>query len=150
VSTDEQNPQELPNQETTWQNLFLWAENWKNDAEFELFEIQFLKDLIDSNFINLLDQENLDELRELQKDVLKASQEGQNLIKQIDAHMHQIAEIIDAPFTYDASVLGATHQLLQDSSSTLSKKHKIIKITTFNMIKDIFQHDRPPFTWNYN
>lgn len=149
MSADEHKPKKSLNKKPLWQNLFLCAENWKNNAEFELFEIEFLQDLIDSHFAQLIEQENLDELRELQKDVLEASQETQQLIQQIDVHIHHIAEIIDAPFTYDATVLKTAHQLLEDSTSDISKKHKTIKITTFNMIKDIFQHDRPPFTWNY-
>lgn len=150
MSADEHKPKGSTNKKTIMQNLFFCAENWKNNAEFELFEIEFLQDLIDSNFAQLIEQENFDELRELQRDVLEASQETQQLIQQIDVHMHHITQIIDAPFTYDASVLKTAHQLLEDSTSDISKKHKTIKITTFNMIKDIFRHDRPTFIWNYN
>lgn len=137
-------------QEASWQDLYKLTEEWKNNLEFQLFEIEFLQNLIKRYFVELLDQENLDELRELQKDLYQYENQSKLLLENIDVHLNHIVKVIDEPFTFDASVFRREHELLEDDTSVFLIKHNTMKLTAFKMVKDSLQNEDPKFVWKYN
>jgi hypothetical protein len=136
--------------DATWQDLYALTEQWKNNLDFQLFEIEFLQNLIETYFVKLLVQQNLDELRELQRDLYQAKNQSKRLLQNIEVHKRHIVKIIDEPFTFDASLFRTEHELLEDDTSEFLKMHKTMKITTFNMVKDILQDEKPKSIWKYN
>ena len=137
-------------QEASWQDLYKLTEEWKNNLDFQLFEIEFLQNLIKTYFVELLDQENLDELRELQKDLYQYENQSKLLLENVDVHLSHIVKVIDEPFTFDASAFRQEHELLEDNTSALLIKHNTMKLTAFKMVKDSLQNEDPTFVWKYN
>lgn len=137
-------------QEATWQDLYILSENWKSNVEFQLFEIGFLERLIETNFVKLLLLENLDELRELQRDLFYAKNESKTLLKQIESHLNHIVDILDEPFKYDASFFRDEHENLEDNISEFINKQKTIRYIVFKMTKDVLESEKSKFIWKYN
>jgi hypothetical protein len=132
-------------QEALWQDLYELAQQWKNTLEFQLFEIEFLQNLIDRYFVDLLLEENLDELREIQRDLYQSENKSKILLERIDVHLNHITKTIETPDTFDALQFRNDHELLEDHTTASTRIHKTMKITTFKMIEDVLQNDTPKF-----
>lgn len=126
-----------------WRDLYTLTEEWKSNLEFELFEVEFLLNLVKTYFDQLLNEENLDELRELQRDLYHAENQSKLLIENCYTHLNHIAKIIDNPNKLSDSKFRNEHQVLEDDTSVFLMKHKTMKRTAFRMIKDILQNDAP-------
>ena len=137
-------------QEAEWQDLFILTERLQGNLEFQLYEIEFLERLIDTYFVKLLLQENLDELRELQMDLHQSKNEALKLLKRIQLHLVHIADIINEPFKCDRSIFRNEHEGLEDQISEFTTNQKVVQVTVFNMTKDVLENESPKFIWKYN
>ncbi|WP_323789553.1 hypothetical protein [Psychroserpens sp.] len=137
-------------QEAAWQDLYKLAERWQDNLKFQLYEIKFLERLIDTYFIKLLLQENLDELRELQIDLHQSKNQSLKLLEDIQMHLNYIAEMLIEPYKLDRSTFRVEHELLEDDVSEFTVNHKIIQFTVFKMTKDVLENEKPNFIWKYN
>lgn len=137
-------------QEATWQDLYILTEGWQSNLEFQLYEIEFLERLIETYFVNLLLQENLDELRELQIDLYKAKNQSKKISKRIKTHLSHIADILDEPFKFDGSIFRDEHQQLEDDVAEFILNQKVVRLTVFTMTKDVLENEKPKFILKYN
>jgi len=136
--------------EAAWQDLHKLTEQWQNNLEFQLYEIEFLERLIETYFVKLLLQENLDELRELQRDLYHAKNQSEVLLQSIQTHLNHIIDVIDEPFKYDGSIFRDEHEQLEDDVTEFITKQKVIKLTVFKMTKDVLENEKSKFFWKYN
>ncbi len=137
-------------QEAAWQDLYKLTEHWQNTLGFQLYEIEFLERLIETYFVKLLLLENLDELRELQRDLYYAKNQSEVLLQRIQTHLNHIINIIDEPFKYDSSIFRDEHEQLEDDVTEFITKQKVIKLTVFKMTKGVLENEKPKFFWKYN
>ena len=137
-------------QEASWQDLYILAENWKNNLEFQLFEIEFLQRLIETYFVKLLLCKNLDELREIQKDLSQANNETKDLLQRIQLYLNHIVDILDDPIKYDASIFRDELAQLEDAISRFIAMQKTLKFTVFKLTKGVLENEKPTFFWKYN
>ena len=137
-------------QEATWEELYILTESWKNDLEFYLLDIKFLERLVDTYFVKLLTNQNLDEIRELQSELLERKNQCENLLKRIQVHFAHIVDLIDNPFMHDALVFRAEHELLEDEVSEFKVMLKAIRYAVFNITKDVLESEKPKYIWKYN
>ncbi len=137
-------------QEAGWQDLYKLTERWQNNLEFQLYEIEFLERLIDTHFAKLLLLENLDEIRELQRDLYHSKNQSEALAQRIQRHLSHITDIIDEPFKYDGSIFRDEHEQLEDDVTEFITEQKVIKLTVFKMTKGVLENEKPKFIWKYN
>lgn len=137
-------------QEATWQELYMLTESWKNDLEFYLLDIDFLERLVDTYFVKYLTNQNFDEIRELQRELLERKNKCKNLLKRIQIHFEHIVDLIDEPLMYDASIFRTEHELLEDEISEFILMLKAIKYAVFNTTKDVLESEKPKYIWKYN
>lgn len=137
-------------QKATWQDLFRLTERWQDTIEFQLYEIEFLNSLIDTYFVKLLVQENLDELRELQIDLYRAKNQSENLLQHIQVHLSHIADILDEPYKYGNSIFRKEHEHLENNVTEFINNQKIIRFTVFKMTQDVLESEKPKYIWKYN
>ena len=132
-------------QEAAWQDLHILSERWQNNLEFQLFEIEFLENLIETYFVKLLLQQNLDELRELQRDIYQAKSQSKVLLQRINTHLNHIADILDEPSKYDGSTFRIEHEQLEDDVSEFIINQKVVRLIIFKMTKEVLQSEKPKF-----
>ncbi len=137
-------------QEATWQELYMLTENWKNDLEFYLLDIEFLERLVDTYFVKLLANQNFDELRELQGELLERKKQCKKLLNCIQIHFSHIVDLIDNPIVYDALVFRAEQELMEEEISEFKIMLKAVRYTVFNMTKDVLESEKPKYIWKYN
>ena len=137
-------------QEASWQELYMLTESWKNDLEFYLLDIRFLVRLVDTYFVKLLINQDLDELRELQRELLELNKQCENLLKHIKIHFTHIVDLIEDPFIYDASVFRTEHELLEEEISEFRKMLKVVRYAVFVLSKDVLGNEKPKCIWKYN
>jgi len=130
--------------------LYKLTEIWKNNMECQLFEIEFPERLIETFFVKLLLQENLDTLRELQNDLFQAKNGSKDLQQHIQIHLDHIVDLLDEPFKYKASIFRQDHEQLEDDVSEFISMQKTIRFTVFKMTKDVLESEKPKFIWKYN
>lgn len=136
--------------EAEWQDLLKLTVEWQDNLEFQLYEIEFLDSLIDTYFVKLLVQENLDELRELQIELYQAKNQSKKLLKRIEKHLNHIGEVLRENFEYNDLVFRAEHQQLEDDVSEFITNQKVAKFKVFKMTKDVLEDEKPKFIWKYN
>jgi hypothetical protein len=133
-----------------WQDLHELTDQWQGDLEFQLYEIDFLDSLIDTYFVKLLVQENLDELRELQIDLYKAKTQSEKLLERINKHLDHIGELLSKSLKIDDLVFRFEHERLEDDISQFIANQKVTKFTVLKMTKDVLENEKPNFIWKYN
>ena len=107
-------PKENYIQENNWQQQYVLAKHWKSDLLFYKDDLKFLHHLIDKYFIWITKKDNLDHVRRIGISILQDTTAVKNLIKDIDKHISQIANLIDEPFKNDAEQIRVTHQELEE------------------------------------
>ena len=137
-------------QEATWQELYMLTESWKNDLEFYLLDVKFLERLVETYLVKLLLSQNLDELRDLQRELLELNNQCENLLQHIKIHVVHIVDLIEEPLIYDVSVFRAEHELLEDEISEFNTMLKAVRYIVFKMTKDVLESEKPKYIWKYN
>jgi hypothetical protein len=137
-------------QEATWEELYILTESWKNTLEFNALEIAFLESLMEAYFVKLLIQENFDVLRELQRDLLEAKKQCENIQKKIQIHSDYIIDIIDEPYNYKGTTFRYTHNRFEDEVSGFKETLKGLMYSVFKMVKNVLESEKPKFIWKFN
>ena len=136
--------------EATWKDLYILTERWKNDLELQCNEIEFLERLIETYFVKLLLRENIEVIRELQRDLYLAKDRAKKLLQHIEAHLSQIINLLNEPFKFDIPIFRYEHEQLEDHISQFIKNQNIVRYTVFKITKDILNNEKPKFIWKYN
>ena len=137
-------------QEASWQDLYMLTESWKNDLEFYSLDVKFIELLVETYFVKFLINQNLDDLRELQRELLELNKQCENLLKRIKIHFTHIVDLIEDPFIYDASVFRTEHELLEEEISEFRKMLKVVRYAVFVLSKDVLGNEKPKCIWKYN
>ena len=136
--------------EAKWQDLYRLTEQWQSNLEFQLYEIEFLERLIDNYFVKLLLHENLDELRELQRDLYEGKNQSEKIMNRINIHLRRILNILDGPSKLGGFAFRDEHEQLEDDVSEFIKNQRVVRFTVFKMSKEVLESEKPKFFWKYN
>ena len=137
-------------QNASWSDLYILTENWKCDLDFYLLDIEFLERLIETYFVKLLLNENLDELRELQNDLSHSQNQCKSILHRIQIHLTYIINLIDAPYKYDVSAFRNKHEQFEDEISEFKDMVKVMRRMVFKMTKSVLESEKPKFIWKLN
>lgn len=137
-------------QEASWQELYMLTESWKNDLEFNFIDVKFLELLLDAYLVKLLINQNLTEIRELQREVYELIKQCINLQELIKIHFTHIIDLIDEPLKYDESVFRVEHELFEDEIVKFKTKLEAIRYIVFNAANDALESEKPMCIWKYN
>lgn len=130
--------------------MYKLTNEWQDNLEFQLYEIEFLECLMDTYFVKLLVQENLDELRELHIELFQAKKKSKKFLNRINNHINLIKAMLTETFKYGNSVFRVEHEALEDDISEFIAHQKIAKFIILKMTKAILENEKPKFIWKYN
>jgi hypothetical protein len=137
-------------QEAGWKDLLKLTKNWKSDLVFYKYDLKFLEQIIDVHFVKLLLSEDLNELRELQKDIKLSIIQCEILLKRIPIHLSHLTSLVKDNDIYDSYVFRSEHEKFEDDISECIDSLRVIRIMTFSMIKDVLEEEKPKFIYKYN
>jgi len=86
--------------EADWQQLYTSTEHWKSNLQFYNDDLKFLHHLIDKYFMWISKKGNIDMVREIEVGLLEMDNQCGALLKQVNKHLHHLAELIDNPLAY--------------------------------------------------
>ncbi|MCL5128275.1 hypothetical protein [Algibacter sp. L4_22] len=136
--------------EANWEELYILIEHWKNDIAFYLFDIKFLETLIESHFSELLEYENLDELRELQLEIFELKNQCEYIQQRIQLNLDNIVKIIDKTYKHNTAEFRIENEQLEDDIISLINNEREVKNVVFRMIKEILENEKSKKTWMFN
>ncbi|WP_142785907.1 hypothetical protein [Changchengzhania lutea] len=136
--------------QASWNDLFILTEHWKNDLDFYLFEMKFLESLIEKHFSKLLLCENLDELRELQRDTFDLRNQCEYIQRCIKTNLESIVDIINNTYIYNTEEFRIENEQLEDDILEFINNEREMKRVIYSMIKDILENEKPKQVWMFN
>jgi hypothetical protein len=133
-----------------WDELYILLEHWRNDVAFYLFDIKFIETLIEYHFSQLLEYENLDELRELQLEIFQLKNQCKYITERIELNLKSIVKIIDKKYKHDTNAFRIENEQLEDDIIEFINNERASKQVLFSMIKNVLENEKSKKIWMFN
>lgn len=118
-------------QKADWHELYALTQNWKSELLFYIDEHRFFRRLIDTNFGELTQSENLDAVRELEIDLLETDRRVRDLLRKTNKHLEQLALMVEEPKRKDSRIFRIEHEHLEDEIARFENNFRTLR-------KDVF------------
>ena len=115
---------------------------WISEIDFVIDEIKFLKNLLSSNYIQLLDAGLSKKTTELVKKISEKKKSAKIFIKLIKDHNNRLASLIESKSVTSNIHYFDTHKKLELEIFIFSKKYKKIKRQIFKILDQILTTKR--------
>ena len=129
------------NWEAQWQQLYILTEEWYSDLQFYKEDLKFLYHLVDKYFMGLTLNVNLDEMREVAKELSDKSKCCNELQDKTALHLKHLAELIDAPYKYDSHQIRSEHEKLENEISSFVNKFRKSKKEIFSITEKVIKKE---------
>jgi len=110
---------------------------WISEIDFVIDEIRFLKNLLSSNYIQLLDAGLSKKTTELAKKISQKKKSAKIFIKLIKDHNNRLANLIESKSVTSNVHYFDTHKKLELEIYIFSKKYKKTKRKIFEILDEI-------------
>lgn len=129
------------NWEAQWQQLYILTEHLYSDLQFYKDDLKFLYHLVDKYFMGLTHNANLDEMRELAKELSDESKCCDELQDKTALHLKHLAELIDAPYKYDSHQIRKEHENLDNEIASFVNKFRKNKKEIFAITEKVMKKE---------
>ena len=98
-------------QNANWNELYVLTEHWKSDLNFYKDDLRFLKFLINKYFIWLTKEENVKEVKSIEKSLHDTEVICNNLVEKVKKHLIQLGDLsentnLESAFLKSTSIFG--------------------------------------------
>ncbi|AOW20689.1 hypothetical protein [Urechidicola croceus] len=129
-------------EEEVWNELYIISEHWKSDLLFYKDDLRFLFHLINKYIIWITKDENLDKIKEIQKDLFQVTEICESMLTKLSKHLVQLGTVIDKESTIDSRVFIVEHEHLEDEMSSFLKSFRLIKKDTFEITEYLIDNEK--------
>jgi len=116
------------------------SKKWLSELDFILVEHHFIKELIQSHFVAICQENLIDEINEKQKEIEDLTSKINILILEIYMHEKQISLLTNYNRPTGLKLIYENHKLIKSRFSQISERNKLVKSVIFDIIKDIMEH----------
>ncbi|TAI48426.1 hypothetical protein [Flagellimonas allohymeniacidonis] len=113
------------------EELYASSKEWKSDLDFFREDLQFLRNLMRSYFIWIVEKGNADDIRILNDGLNGLTRKCRCLIKKVDKHMESLVQVFEASYSEYFQRLSEEHSQLAVEVENLKKEFREVK-------KDVF------------
>lgn len=122
--------------EVNWQELYILAGHWKSDLNFYKDDLKFLHHLINKYIIWITKDENLNMVKEIEKNLFELRNNSEDLMQDVITHQGNLALIFENPIHSPNPQFLGDHEDLEDKISKFvklfrSNRKEVFKITEY-------------------
>jgi len=117
--------------EVNWQELYILTDHWKSDLEFYKDDLRFLHHLIDKYIIWITKDDNLNLVKNIQKNLFEIRKKSMDLMKEVTTHRGNLGLMVENP------VQSSNPQFIEDHEALEDKMSKFVKLFRSNR-KEVF------------
>ena len=122
--------------EVNWQELYILAGHWKSDLNFYKDDLKFLHHLINKYIIWITKDENLNMVKEIEKNLFELRNKSEDLMQDVITHQGNLALILENPIHRPKPQFLGDHEDLEDKISNFvklfrSNRKEVFKITEY-------------------
>ncbi len=125
-----------------WHELYVLTEHWKSDLMFYKDDLMFLDKLIDTHVLWISKEEDLEQVRAIEKSIVETNNKCIILLERVQLHLTHLANLIDNPFTYDAQKFRNEHQQLEDDFTAFLKIFRTNRKEVFEITEHLIESDK--------
>jgi len=133
------NPQIIEGQPVNLKEHYSRCKDIEANLLYYKDDLQSLKNILDTNFDDLVKNENLDELRESTMALQDLSYDNNRLLKQVKILKTKLLEAIKGLSKNNVFELLNEKSKLEKKSKKFSANYKIIKKELFSLVDDVLQ-----------
>ncbi|WP_297704782.1 hypothetical protein [uncultured Eudoraea sp.] len=117
--------------EVNWQELYILTDHWKSDLEFYKDDLRFLHHLIDKYIIWITKDDNLNLVKNIQKNLFEIRKKSMDLMREVNTHQGNLGLMVENP------VQSSNPQFIDDHEDLEDKMSKFVKLFRSNR-KEVF------------
>jgi len=129
-------------QEANWQELYVLTQHWKKDLEFYKDDLRFLLGLIDKYFIWITENENLDSVRKIGRNLLKISEKSEDLLEKVNKHILQLGKLVERPDKVESRIFRLEHEHLEDEIADFVKSYRENRKEVFTITEYVVDNEK--------
>ena len=124
-----------------WKEIYMLTKHWQSDVEFFAYEIKFLLNLTNKYFIWLTDDQNIETVASVQKDLKRLRKEQKELADNLKTHLNHITALLENAFIYDEHTFKDEHIALENKLTDFTKTFKEVKKQVFKCTEEVLNSE---------
>jgi hypothetical protein len=122
--------------EINWQELYILTDHWKSDLDFYKDDLRFLHHLIDKYIIWITKDDNLNLVKDIEKNLFEIKKKSLDLMKELSTHQENLGLMVENPVQSSNPQFLKDHEVLEEKVSNFvklfrSNRKEVFKITEY-------------------
>ena len=122
--------------EINWQELYILTDHWKSDLDFYKDDLRFLHHLIDKYIIWITKDDNLNMVKDIEKNLFEIKKKSMDLMKELSIHQGNLRLMVENPVHSSNPQFLKDHEVLEEKVSNFvklfrSNRKEVFKITEY-------------------
>lgn len=122
--------------EINWQELYILTDHWKSDLDFYKDDLRFLHHLIDKYIIWITKDDNLNMVKDIEKNLFEIKKKSMDLMKELSIHLGNLRLMVENPVQSSNPQFLKDHEVLEEKVSNFvklfrSNRKEVFKITEY-------------------
>ena len=122
--------------EINWQELYILTDHWKSDLDFYKDDLRFLHHLIDKYIIWITKDDNLNLVKDIEKNLFEIKKKSLDLMKELSTHQGNLGLMVENPVQSSNPQFLKDHEVLEEKVSNFvklfrSNRKEVFKITEY-------------------
>ncbi len=130
----------------SWEELYLLSDEWKTDLEFYHYELRFITNAINKNFLWLIKDENIADIHDNIKKLKNANDQHKKIVFKLNNHMIRLEELMMNSFLPDDEQFREDHKKLEDEFYAFERNLRAIKMESFSITEHTFEEKNLNYT----
>ncbi|MDX1446705.1 hypothetical protein [Lishizhenia sp.] len=129
-------------QKASWVNLYVLTKYWESDIAFYKDEIRFLYGLIDKYFIWMTDEEHVEEVGKLSRELNRLGTVFKALTTQMKEHRAKMSLLLENEYSHEEEVFRAEHEVLEDEFKKATIDFRTLKRRVFEVTEKVMDEEK--------
>ena len=122
--------------EINWQELYILTDHWKSDLDFYKDDLRCLHHLIDKYIIWITKDDNLNLVKDIEKNLFEIKKKSLDLMKELSTHQENLGLMVENPVQSSNPQFLKDHEVLEEKVSNFvklfrSNRKEVFKITEY-------------------